>query len=89
MGKNTLIYNGVKKGKFAEKIPIKIIRNTSYGYYLIEVNFDYKKYNRNLTIDEEYVVDYRLLKKINPKTWNSLIIRNEREKTIDFKNSKK
>ena len=53
LGKNTLIYNGVKKGKFAEKIPVKIIKNTSYGYYLIKIGADYKKYIRTITTGEK------------------------------------
>ena len=34
-GKKTLILNKVKKGKFSEKIPVRIIDRSSFGYYVI------------------------------------------------------
>ena len=43
--RQTLIYNKVKKGKFNDKIPVKIIRNSSYGYYLLKVEKNYYKNN--------------------------------------------
>lgn len=38
IGKNTLIYNRVKKGKFDTKIPVRIISNSPYGYYLVKID---------------------------------------------------
>ncbi len=37
IGKNTLIPN-VKKGKILEKIPVTIVKNSSYGYYQIRIS---------------------------------------------------
>ena len=64
IGKQTLIYNKVKKGKFNDKIPVKIIRNSSYGYFLVKVEKNYNKNNIKLKKGEEYIVDIKLLKKI-------------------------
>ena len=33
LGKKTFVANFVKKGKIAEKIPVKILSNSSFGYY--------------------------------------------------------
>ena len=35
IGKPNTISNYVKKGKFKTKIPVKIIKNTNFGYYTI------------------------------------------------------
>ena len=44
MGKNIIISNFVIKWKIQEKIIVRIIRNSSYGYYQIKVYNDYKKF---------------------------------------------
>jgi len=46
IGKQTMIPNYVKKGKFSLKIPIKIINRACFGYYKIKlsVKFTNKKY---------------------------------------------
>ncbi len=36
IGKNTFISNRVKKIKFDTKIPVRIISNSSYGYYIVK-----------------------------------------------------
>ena len=72
IGKNTLIPN-VKKGKIIEKIPVTIVKNSSYGYYQIRISSNYKKGKLNLKAGEEYVYDSKLLKKINEKTWKASI----------------
>ena len=71
--KNTLIPNFVKKGKLLEKIPVRIVKNSSYGYYQIRISSNYKKGKLNLKVVEEYVCDSKLLKKINEKTWKANI----------------
>jgi len=53
----------VKKGKSAEKIPVKIIKNTLFGYYLIKISADFNHEKCNLSKGEEYIVDACLLKK--------------------------
>ena len=73
IGKNTLIPNYVKKGKLLEKIPVRIVKNSSYGYYQIRISSNYKKGKLNLKAGEEYVCDSKLLKKINEKTWKAII----------------
>ena len=73
IGKNTLIPNFVKKGKIQEKIPVRIIRNSSYGYYQIKVYNDYKKGKIKIKSGEEYICDSKLLKKIKEKTWKAII----------------
>ena len=73
IGKNTLIPNKVRKGKFIKKIPIRIIKNTSYGYYLIKLFCNFKNNNINLKKDEEYIVDGVLLKKISSKAWDAIV----------------
>ena len=73
IGKNTLIPNFVKKGKILEKIPVRIVKNSSYGYHQIRISSNYKKGKLNLKASEEYVCDSKLLKKINEKTWKALI----------------
>lgn len=73
IGKNTLIPNFVKKGKLLEKIPVRIVKNSSYGYYQIRISSNYKKGKLNLKAGEEYVCDSKLLKKINEKTWKAII----------------
>ena len=76
LGKRTLIANFVKKGKDDEKINVKIVKNCSFGYYLIKT---YKQYEKNkILLDEgdEYIVDCKLLKKINIKIWNAIVNNN-------------
>ena len=73
IGKNTLIPNFVKKGKLLEKIPVRIVKNSSYGYYQIRISSNYKKGKLNLKAGEEYLCDSKLLKKINEKTWKAII----------------
>ena len=73
IGKNTLIPNFVKKGKLLEKIPVRIVKNSSYGYYQIRISSNYKKGKLNLKAGEEYVCDSKLLKKINEKAWRAVI----------------
>ena len=73
IGKNTLIPNKVRKGKFIKKIPIRIIKNTSYGYYLIKLFCNFKNNNVNLKKGEEYIVDDVLLKKISSKAWDAIV----------------
>ena len=73
IGKNTLIPNFVKKGKLLEKIPVRIVKNSSYGYYQIRISSNYKKGKLNLKAGEEYVCDSKLLKKINEKAWKAII----------------
>ena len=70
IGKNTLIPNFVK---IQEKIPVRIVKNSSYGYYQIKISSNYKKGKLNLKAGEEYVCDSKLLKKINEKTWKAII----------------
>ena len=51
--KNTLIPNFVKKGKIQKKNPVRIIRNSSYGYYQIKVY----KGKTKIKSGEEYMCD--------------------------------
>ena len=55
IGKNTQIPNFVKKGKILEKISVRILKNSLYGYYQIRISSNYKKGKLNLKADEEYV----------------------------------
>ena len=64
IGKNTLRANHVKKGKYDTKIPVRIISNSSYGYYLIKSAISYNNHDYEIKSGEEYVVDCFLLKKI-------------------------
>ena len=73
IGKKTLIPNFVKKGKIHEKIPIKIVNNSSFGYYHIKIYTDYKAENNHLKVGEEYIADSKLLKKINEKPWQAIL----------------
>ena len=73
LGKKTLVSNFVKKGKISEKIPVKILSNASFGYYNVEICKLYKNKDVKLKIGDEYVVDCKLLKKINSKTWDSIV----------------
>ena len=72
IGKNTLIPNFVKKGKLLEKIPVRIVKNSSYGYYQIRISSNYKKGKLNLKAGEEYVCDSKLLKKLMKRCGKSL-----------------
>jgi len=89
LGKTTLISIFVKKGKSAEKIPVKIIKNTSFGYYLIKISVDFNHEKFNLSKGEEYIVDARLLKKIKEDTWNAIISKYSPEKIEKQKNKRK
>ena len=73
IGKKTLIPNYVKKGKIQEKIPVKIIGNASFGYYRIEIFKNFKVKKIKLKKGEEYIADSKLIKKINEKTWKSIV----------------
>ena len=73
IGKNTLIPNFIKKGKIQKKIPIKIIKNTSFGYYFIKIYQNYKKGKNDIKTGDIYVSDSKLLKKINIKTWKAIV----------------
>ena len=42
-GKITLTPNIEKQGKLLEKIPVKIVKKQSYGYYQIKICSDYIK----------------------------------------------
>ena len=59
----------VKKVKLVEKIPVRILKNSSYGQYQIKICNDYKKGKTKLKNGDEYICDSKLLKKINEKTW--------------------
>ena len=63
IGKNTLVPNRVKKGKFANKIPVRVLKRSSYGYYLVKICINYTYNNIILCEGSEYVVDCVLLKK--------------------------
>ena len=63
----------MKKGKLQEKIPVRIVKNSSYGYYQIKICCDYRKGKLLLKAGEEYVCDSKLLKKINEKTWKAIV----------------
>ena len=73
IGKKTLIPNYVKKGKIQEKIPVKIIGNAFFGYYRIEIFKNFKVKKIKLKKGEEYISDSKLIKKINEKTWKSIV----------------
>ena len=38
LGKRTLISNFVKKGKIPNKIPVHILKRSSFGYYLVKIS---------------------------------------------------
>ena len=73
IGKETLMPNYVKKGKFNKKIPIKIIKRVSYGYYKISfsINYSYKKLK--FKKGDTFVADSKLIKIINVITWKSIL----------------
>ena len=50
---------------------MRIVKNSSYGYYQIKICCDYRK--GKLLLGEEYVCDSKLLKKINEKTWKAIV----------------
>ena len=93
IGKNTIIPNRVKKGKFNVKIPVRILKHASFGYYLIKIEIDFETDSYLLKAGEEYSVDSYLLKKINAKTWKAIIRNNsninDSEKNKKKKNKKK
>ena len=73
MGKETLIPNYIKKGKFKKKIPVKIIERVSYGYYRIKIYVDYKDKKIKFSNGKLLIADSKLLKLINVKTWESIV----------------
>ena len=73
MGKETLIPNYVKKGKFKKKIPVKIIERVSYGYYRIKLYADYKDKKVKFSNGKLLIADSKLLKFVNEKTWKSIV----------------
>ena len=73
LGKKTLESNFIKKGKINEKIPIRILKNSSFGYYLIKIAKNYKTKDYILKEGDEYIADSKLLKKINQTTWNAIV----------------
>lgn len=79
IGKYTLIPNYIKKGKITQKIPIKIIKNSSFGYYIIEICINYKNGKIKFKKGKTYVLDTKLLKKINLKTWKSIVSTNNKK----------
>ena len=91
IGKRTLISNSLKKGKIDSKIPIKIIKNSSFGYYLIKICKNYSDNKTTIEEGEEYIADCVLLKKINDKTWNAIASCNinDNKKKNNKKKSKK
>lgn len=68
VGQHTLIPNYVRKGKISKKIPVRVIGNSFYGYYKIKICSNYKDKKNKLKSGEEYIIDSKLLKKINAKT---------------------
>ena len=73
MGKETLIPNYIKKGKFKKKIPVKIIERVSYGYYRIKIYVDYKDKKIKFYNGKLLIADSKLLKLINVKAWESIV----------------
>ena len=67
----------MKKGKLLEKIPVRIVKNSLYGYYQIKIFYDYRKGKLLLNVGEEYVCYSKLLKKINEKTWKAIVRKNK------------
>ena len=61
MGKETLIPNYIKKGKFKKKIPVKIIERVSYGYYRIKIYVDYKDKKIKFSNRKLLIADSKLL----------------------------
>ena len=73
VGKHTLIPNFVKKGKINEKIPVRILKNSSYGYYHIKICANYKSKRIRLKCGDDYICDSKLLKKISEKAWKAIV----------------
>ena len=71
-----MISNRVKKGKFDTKIPVRIMSNSSYGYYLVKIAITYNNNTYEIKEGEEYVVDSFLLKKIDVKIWEAIVKNN-------------
>lgn len=59
----TLIPYNVKKGKVFEKIPVRIMKSDSFGFYLIKIHLNFNSENNAIKVGEEYVIDIVLLKK--------------------------
>ena len=85
LGKKTLIPNKVKKGKISEKIPVKVLKKASFGYYVIKISLDYSNKNIKLRTGEEYIADCVLLKKINSETWQAIASQKDNNKNLDKK----
>jgi len=73
IGKAKLISNYIKKGKYKSKIPIKVFKKSCFGYYKIKFHAKYKYNKTTFNKSEEYFDGSKLLKKINDKTWRSII----------------
>ena len=71
-----LLATSRKKGKFGKKLPVRIIKQSAYGYYLVKLFCDFKNKNLNLKFGNEYVVDSILLKKISSNTWDAIVSQN-------------
>ena len=69
IGKHTLIPNFVHKGKISQKIPVRILDNSSFGYYKIKICLNYKSKKFSLKCGDDYIIHSKLLKKINEKAW--------------------
>ena len=52
---------------------MKIIGNAFFGYYRIKIFKNFKLKKIKFKKGEEYIADSNLIKKINGKTWNSII----------------
>ena len=60
-----------------KKIPVRILKKSSFGYYVIKISGKYKDKNIKFKCGDEYVVDTKLLKKIKEKTWKAIVLNNE------------
>ena len=60
--KKTLIPNFVKKGKIHEKISVKIVNNSSFGYYHIKIYVDYKIENFHIKVGEDIYCRFKIIK---------------------------
>jgi len=62
---------------------MRVIKRSSYGYYLVKICVNYNNNNIKLCIGQEYVVDCVLLKKVNIKTWQALVSQKLNENKIE------
>ena len=83
------ILNKVKKGKFSEKMPVRIIDRSSFGYYVIKLEANYKNKKVTLKSGEEYISDVLLLKKIRERAWNAIVKKNMNDAYIVGKKGKR